>query len=280
MSNKKIVAVVGVVVLLLVGGGVAWLKAAPAAVATHAVGATGATPSYIVVKTPTPVLFTARIDDPTVIATGVNLLKTDASGKTPKVIGVLKDDGANGDAVKGDKIFTLRVTVNEPVVGSTYYRVSVPFKGVLQRVLTPLLQVIVDPFKLPPDPGEAGKATLEGIDSDKDGVRDDVQRYIALSNPTDAATRSALQQLAVSNQRFLLAADGDVSMILDIAKEQSRANGCLGYLSGFSGRALSATLRAFVLNTKERSLAYAEADGRLSGYSFPILDFSPSNCDS
>jgi hypothetical protein len=33
--------------------------------------------------------------------------------------------------------------------------------------------------KLPPDPGEAGKLTIEGIDSDNDGVRDDVQRFIA-----------------------------------------------------------------------------------------------------
>ena len=35
--------------------------------------------------------------------------------------------------------------------------------------------------KLPPDPGREGKKTIEGIDSDKDGVRDDVQRYIALN---------------------------------------------------------------------------------------------------
>lgn len=33
---------------------------------------------------------------------------------------------------------------------------------------------------LPPDPGEAGKLTIDGIDADKDGMRDDVQRWIAL----------------------------------------------------------------------------------------------------
>jgi len=32
---------------------------------------------------------------------------------------------------------------------------------------------------LPPDPGPAGMLTIEGIDADKDGVRDDVQRFIA-----------------------------------------------------------------------------------------------------
>ena len=32
---------------------------------------------------------------------------------------------------------------------------------------------------LPPDPGDVGKLTVDGIDADKDGVRDDVQRWIA-----------------------------------------------------------------------------------------------------
>lgn len=32
---------------------------------------------------------------------------------------------------------------------------------------------------LPPDPGPAGKLTIDGVDIDKDGVRDDVQRWIA-----------------------------------------------------------------------------------------------------
>ncbi|MCF6156788.1 MAG: hypothetical protein E3K36_16465 [Candidatus Brocadia sp.] len=33
-------------------------------------------------------------------------------------------------------------------------------------------------FVLPPDPGKAGKETLLGIDTDGDGVRDDIQRRI------------------------------------------------------------------------------------------------------
>jgi hypothetical protein len=47
---------------------------------------------------------------------------------------------------------------------------------------------------LPPDPGEAGKATIEGIDSDQDGLRDDIQRYIALTYPDSEKTREALRQ--------------------------------------------------------------------------------------
>jgi hypothetical protein len=53
-------------------------------------------------------------------------------------------------------------------------------------------------YNLPPDPGEAGKATLEGIDSNGNGVRDDVE--IAIYNyaprPDQERYRAALMQLA------------------------------------------------------------------------------------
>ena len=58
---------------------------------------------------------------------------------------------------------------------------------------------------LPPDPGAAGKTTLQGVDSDGDGVRDDVQRYIALTYPNSEKTRATLTQYTKSIQvdRFL-----------------------------------------------------------------------------
>ncbi|MGH8488103.1 MAG: hypothetical protein ACREXS_04330 [Gammaproteobacteria bacterium] len=60
---------------------------------------------------------------------------------------------------------------------------------------------------MPPDPGEAGKAALEGIDSDGDGVRDDIQRYIALNFPDSAKTRAALTQQAKTFQSMLIGAN-------------------------------------------------------------------------
>ena len=58
---------------------------------------------------------------------------------------------------------------------------------------------------LPPDPGEAGKATVAGIYSDHDGVRDDVQRYIELTITDSARHREALKNVARNTQRELLA---------------------------------------------------------------------------
>ena len=74
----------------LVSGITLWLAAAPN------VGVTQATPSEIAVNTPTLVTVTSAITDSTVIATGVNLLETDAGGRTLAVLGTMRDDGTGG----------------------------------------------------------------------------------------------------------------------------------------------------------------------------------------
>lgn len=68
---------------------------------------------------------------------------------------------------------------------------------------------------LPPDPGEAGKATIDGIDSDKDGVRDDVQRFIHEKWPDSERARMVLLQIAKSKQTA-------VHYGGDISKEEAR----------------------------------------------------------
>lgn len=127
---------------------------------------------------------------------------------------------------------------------------------------------------LPPDPGAAGKATLQGIDSDGDSVRDDVQRYIVLTYPNSEKTRAGLRQLAMTNQDFILNSNAPEATLLNIVTRRHRAADCLDYVSGGPENALALLrdLRAQILNTKQRSLAYADADRRLSGKFFPITD--------
>ena len=59
----------------------------------------------------------------------------------------------------------------------------------------PIVLTIGD-LTYPPDPGELGGETLEGVDSDRDGVRDDVQRQIALDHPIEPTLRALLSQAA------------------------------------------------------------------------------------
>ena len=60
---------------------------------------------------------------------------------------------------------------------------------------------------LPPDPGPAGLRTIEGIDSDKDGVRDDVQRFIALNYGHSERAVQTLRNIAKSTQLAVLKGD-------------------------------------------------------------------------
>jgi len=61
--------------------------------------------------------------------------------------------------------------------------------------------------KLPPDPGEAGKLTIEGIDADKDGVRDDVQRWIVENWSSSERAMKALTMAAKDRQQQVILGD-------------------------------------------------------------------------
>jgi hypothetical protein len=133
MKNALLVAA-GVAVA--VAGAVVWLQAA-----VPTIGPTAATPAYIVVNTPTPVVITAQITDTTLIAGSVNLLKVDAAGKTLATIGVMRDDGLNGDLKAGDRIFGLATTIDPSDSGFIRFKVSAAFRGILRRLLSPSLSV-------------------------------------------------------------------------------------------------------------------------------------------
>ena len=57
------------------------------------------------------------------------------------VLGLLRDDGVNGDAVAGDGTFTLRATIFEQTPGPVTLRVSAAFRGSMVRALSAPLTV-------------------------------------------------------------------------------------------------------------------------------------------
>ena len=120
---------------------------------------------------------------------------------------------------------------------------------------------------LPPDPGEAGKATLEGIDSDQDGVRDDIQRYITLTYPDSRKMKAALRQSAIALQKIILESP-DVESALYNTELEARASECIRYIQPDEGRKIDNMLMAEFLNTLDRSRAYLEFDAKLSGHVF------------
>lgn len=244
----------------------------------------------------------------------VLLVRTDASGSVIDIVGRMNDRGRRADANRNDHTYTLLAVLNEPSVGTTQFRVAAKFRNGLlkgkdddedwdrllaalnelkarmnrrERLLALLrrlqpytlsdpVQVTIDPFPLPPDPGEAGKQTLQGIDSDSDGVRDDVQRYIAYAAPTSVDLRKALSQLAIANQQFILAAEQPDDVLFTTVETRHRAQECLYSKEpdGLRLLALQRALKAEMLNSSARTFAYIQADSRLSGVFLSQLDLA------
>ncbi len=244
-----------------------------------AFGTLTASPPNFVLDTPTTVTFTIAIESPTVNPTTVALQRVDADGVLIAPLGRMFDNGQSGDARPGDRIFTAQVRFNESEIGRRYIRVAAAFRGNQQNAQSAQAFVDVDPFLLPPDPGEAGKETLPGIDSDEDGVRDDVQRWISLQYFATPPLIAALEQFSRTNQAFISNADNSQDTVIQIAQQRLRAQACLNYEmlvllkdARESTRAVYRTIREFktiLLNTNERTRAFFAADAKLSGVSFP-----------
>jgi hypothetical protein len=85
-------------------------------------------------------------------------------------------------------------------------------------VAAPLDCIPANLANLPPDPGEAGKATIDGVDRDADGMRDDVQRWIA---ENWGHSELAVRGLTIVAQIKLL----EVHYGGDLGKEETRKLG-------------------------------------------------------
>ena len=117
---------------------------------------------------------------------------------------------------------------------------------------------------LPPDPGEEGKLTLLGVDSDEDGVRDDIQRYIYFTYPDDEKLQLGLTYYAKEFQGVLADAN-DREAAYNHAVKMARHGECLFHIKGRGSINICRALRAEILNTRERSIAYITYSDNLGG---------------
>ncbi|SFV89687.1 hypothetical protein MNB_SUP05-SYMBIONT-5-392 [hydrothermal vent metagenome] len=128
---------------------------------------------------------------------------------------------------------------------------------------------------LPPDPGKAGKLTIEGIDSDNDGVRDDVQIAIYERHPNAPEKRAALEQQAKAYQKALIAGEaGDTAEIFRVTKEMDRAQYCIlemnGGIQNSQAREETRAMDMKILNTDARNNADMKYNQALSGNFFSV----------
>lgn len=122
---------------------------------------------------------------------------------------------------------------------------------------------------MPPDPGKKGEIGLLGIDSDGNGVRDDIDRFIVFSYPASEKRREGLRQSARHLHAYLRDSEDKAKTRENGGIMSQRATDCLIHI--FDGD-LDAAFKAEdgvtirFLNTKERSRAYARADQKMGGY--------------
>lgn len=123
-----------------------------------------------------------------------------------------------------------------------------------------------EPGILPPDPGAEGKASLEGVDSDGDGVRDDVQLAIHDRYPDNEAGRNALAQKARALQAAVIAgASADENEMHRVSRSVIAAVDCL-HESLENPYAEIGFLERAIINTPERSAAYITFNSALDGH--------------
>ncbi len=122
---------------------------------------------------------------------------------------------------------------------------------------------------LPPDPGKKGEETLEGIDSNQNEVRDDVERHIGTKYTDSAKTRAALMQYAQAMQENIVAFSSKTESLANKHKVL-RAFDCLVYVVGISSAATMMTeFEALVANTMPRLQAYLGSPQGTDFYRLP-----------
>ncbi|WP_252179537.1 hypothetical protein [Endozoicomonas sp. 4G] len=133
-------------------------------------------------------------------------------------------------------------------------------------------------FDLPPDPGEDGLIGLAGIDSNQDGVRDDIERFIERVLTDSEQERKAARQLAKVSQKKLENAY-DREKIIELSDESGAAVLCLLHVMDGNSTAFRHKMRAKIYNTLERIKAWNKMNSHLSGVPYTLPEDFASQCN-
>lgn len=126
----------------------------------------------------------------------------------------------------------------------------------------------VDGTNLPPVPNAAEvDATIEGVDANTNGIRDDVELAIFEKYPSDRKVRAAALQYAKAEQLFLTSVFNTATWKA-AAEVAGRANKCVAEVSRDyrSSEQLSDFVGALLLDTNTRADAYEDAHKYTTSY--------------
>lgn len=123
----------------------------------------------------------------------------------------------------------------------------------------PTAPQVINGIAVPPEPNPvANNATLLGVDSNNNGVRDDVERQIATTYGTNAAKYDAAMRSAHSDQEYLTA-NGDPVKSTAVTSNAVITGACVSVKYGTDSINGLKTIRqtfSLTFNTPERMAAY------------------------
>lgn len=112
--------------------------------------------------------------------------------------------------------------------------------------------------------------TIAGVDSDNDGIRDDIQRWINEEFSTEPKVKMAMREVAISRQLDLLSVDNKEQSIL-AGKKYLDDLICLSSIVGLDQKSkLRRELDTQLLNTKDRLYANLKANANFSGQAWEL----------
>ncbi len=135
---------------------------------------------------------------------------------------------------------------------------------------------------LPPDPGALADATVQGIDANNNGIRDDVELAIFNAYPNSAKTRAVLLQYALALQMEFAQSIINKEIVTVVAEKTSAGYYCISQITSRVdmkkfieiGDKLHNFIENKQINTEERKKAETDFyKGNLGSYELP------SECD-
>lgn len=117
---------------------------------------------------------------------------------------------------------------------------------------------------MPSEPGVNGDATIAGIDSDGDGIRDDVERRISAHYSNNASARAYSYMIAKRLQAIIVNSANKTTYIQAIS-ELSFAENCLNIMLPTELNKGTRLVLPWVMNTYQRSIAYINARALIGG---------------
>jgi hypothetical protein len=247
-------------------------------------------PTSVILGVPSQVTITTQLTtapgDRALIAGSVDLLQVSSTGQLISTLGVMHDDGLNGDAVAGDGTFSLVVTLTETSTSAVLLQATGAFQGSPLRTKSPVgsLSVLaldmnaILGFETP----AAWMATGTG-GTTSTTTRTQGSFAYAVSNPTDPTTLTSMQ---VSSTATGLAGASNIGSMFEVdvlppsesgnvsagALQLSVSSASLGLNSVVLGSVNLATFRPGIYST----LAFPIPDNvrsALSGPAFTDLVF-------